>query len=249
MNHNAVQETKATAAELDRAYSEEFIPAVHRIGIPFSILGILFMFLPVLYFWLVCGYSLSSSWIISVIISVVSICGYDWISEPLTYYPMMGSAALYMGFLAGNVYNQRLPVAIAAQKVTKAETHSLKGQVITIIGVGVSVFCNLALLLLTVVAGDKLLAVLPAVIVSAFSFSLPAMMGVTFPMFLETEKGYFKGFLDNLPYIVVGVAAIIFADNHPVLSSYDIMFATLCTVAYSFLHYLWVRHKEAKVND
>lgn len=246
MENNNVKNQQVSEAELERAYSEDFIPAVHRIGIPYSAVAFVLMFLPVLYFYFVCGYTLSSSWIIGVIVSNVSINCYDWITESLTYYPMMGSAPIYMAFLSGNAYNQRLPVAIAAQKMSGAKTHTLKGQIITIIGVGTSIFFNLALLLVTVFVGDKLLSVLPAAVVAAFSFALPSMMGVTFPMFLETDKGYLKGLWQNLPYIIVGVTAVIIADNNDFLCNYDIMFAMICTVCYSFIHYLICKRKAAK---
>lgn len=73
-------------------------------------------------------------------IPVILIFGITAICESLSYAPLIGSGALYMACVIGNVGNMKIPAAINAMKLSNCEPGTPKGDVHALIAVAVSTF-------------------------------------------------------------------------------------------------------------
>lgn len=186
-------------------YKENFMPTVHKIGRATMAIAFVLAFLPVLYFVFVKGYSLPASTYINVTVAIASIGIGMWLTEPLAYWPTLGSAGTYIAYLSGNVGGMRFPVSLAVQSALDADINTPRGQVATIVGIVASVFSNLCILFCIVLGGDWLLTVLPAAVTAAFAFVMPCLFGSMLIMRFNGKNGIVKGFLDNLPYLAVAM--------------------------------------------
>lgn len=193
------------AESAQKDYQENFMPAVHRIGRATMGAAFVLAFLPVIYFILVKGYGLPFSTYLNVGVAIASVGIGMWLTEPLAYWPTLGSAGTYIAYLSGNVGGMRFPVSLAVQSAMKADINKPRGQVVTIVGIVASVFSNLAILFLMVLFGDWLLGVLPAPVTASFAFVMPCLFGGMFCMRFNGKDGIVKGFLRNAPYLAVAV--------------------------------------------
>lgn len=193
------------AKSVDENYRTEFMPAVHRIGRSTMILAFILSFLPVGYFIIVKGFGMPLSQYLSVGAAICSLGLGMWISEPIAYWPVLGSAGTYISYLSGNVGAMRFPVALSIQSNMKADINTPRGQVITIVGIVASVVSNLVLLLVIVFGGEWFVSVLPEVVMGAFGFVMVTLFGAMWMMRFDGKDGVAKGFLENLPYIILAV--------------------------------------------
>jgi hypothetical protein len=193
----------STNADLD--YKKNFMPAVHRIGRSTMALAFIFSFLPVAYFIVVRGFGLPVSQYVKVATAICSLGIGMWISEPIAYWPVLGSAGTYIAYLSGNVGAMRFPVALSVQSNMKADINTPRGQIITIVGIVSSVVANLILLLVIVFGGQWLISVLPDVVMGAFSFVMVTLYGAMWMMRFDGKDGVVKGFLSNLPYLALAI--------------------------------------------
>ena len=51
-----------------------------------------------------------------------------WFVEPVTYYPVLGPAAMYQAFMIGNIANKLLPSALVAQATIGAKAGTKRGE-------------------------------------------------------------------------------------------------------------------------
>ena len=77
----------------------------------------------------------------------------------------------------------RVPCASMAQLSAGVEPGTEKGSVIATIGMATSIIINIAVLTLGVILGSTVLSMLPANIVSALNYLLPALFGALFVQF------------------------------------------------------------------
>lgn len=195
-----------TADEAQKDYQENFMPNVHRIGRITMAISFLLVFLPVLFFYFIVGYSLPLSSYLNVTIAIGSIGIGMWLTEPLAYWPVLGSAGTYIAYLSGNVGGMRFPVALSIQSAMKADINTPRGQVATIVGIVASVFTNLIILLIIVLAGSQLLAILPKSVLAAFGFVMPCLMGCMLMMrFGSGKDGLVKTFTSSAPYLATSI--------------------------------------------
>ena len=97
--------------------------------------------------------------------------------EPIAYFPIVGITGTYMSWLAGNISNMRVPVSALSQTAAGVEEGTPEGDIISTLGIGVSVIVNLIVLVLAVFFGQQVISSLPADIQVAFKFILPAVFG------------------------------------------------------------------------
>lgn len=218
MSENKVN-NQIESEEVRKEYTDVFIPKVHRIGRLTMAAAFVCAFLPVIYFVLVEGFTAPVSSYISVMVSIGSIAIGMWITEPFTYWPVLGSAGVYMSFLAGNTGSMRFPVALNLQSVMNADANTLRGQIVTIVGIASSVVANLVLLLAFVLGGEWLLAVLPEVVMASFSFVMVGLFGSMIAMKWNGKDGLVKGFFDSLPYLAFAIILKLAINKIPALST------------------------------
>lgn len=221
-------DTTAENPAMEADYREKFMPGVHRWGRLTMVIGCLMSFLPVIFLYFVMGFRASADIYAQVTIAVVAYGFSMWVTEPLSYYPILGSAGSYMGYFAGNVGNMRAPVALAIQSTVKEDVNSPRGNVATIIAIAISVFVNLAILSLIVAAGSTIIGFLPKAVLSAFGYTLPSLLASMLTMRVMANP---KRAFQYLP-----VTAIIFLICYytPALKAYSMAICILGTILWAY---------------
>lgn len=222
------ENTKAVSSEVNEDYQQNFMKKVHVIGRGSMVIAAILSFLPIIYFYFVKGWQASGSAYTTVTIAIVAYGFSMWLTEPVSYYPILGSAGTYMGYLAGNVGNMRAPVAMAVQSSLGEEVTSPRGNLATIISIATSVYVNLAILVVIILSGEAILSVLPQIVLDAFTYTLAALYG---SMLTMRVMGNPKRALTYLPVTVV----IYFITNAiPALKSYSLAVCVVGTILVAY---------------
>lgn len=237
-NKNIEIQASVSKEAADKDYVENFMPSVHRIGRSTMAIAFCLSFLPVVYFILVRGYTQPLSAYINTTIAICSIGIGMWLSEPLSYWPVLGSAGTYIAYFSGNVGSMRFPVALNVQSTMKADINTPRGQVITIVGIVASVFSNLIILLAIVLIGNWLLTVLPAAVMASFTFVMPCMFGTMILMRFNGKDGVVKGFFDCLPYLATAIICkLLITYVFTFLASFGMAISVALTVIVAYILY------------
>lgn len=239
------EDTEETSVERD--YEKSFIHSVHRVGRYTMIVGMLVMFFCPFYFYVIKGYDdIPLSAYLSAVIFFGSSYMTNWISSPISYWPLLGSASTYMGYLSGNANGMRAPVASSCTMLFGVDVNSPRGQVISIVGVATSVVSNLIILVIVIIFGDWLLQILPEVISSAFSYITVALFAVILcgRFQLEGQGRVVRGIWSSMPYVIVaGVCRYLFTD---VISTgpFAVLITMVCCVAAAY-----VKHRKEELKE
>lgn len=167
---------------------QKYLKSIVLIGRVVFILSLIVFFMPFVLSWLVLGIQpqwgaitkAAGTWFFMNLIF--------WVVEPLSFFPVIGIPGSFIGGLAGNVSNMRIPCAIAAQKATQTDPGTTKGQIISTIAICISIFVNIIILAIGVLLGQAVLAQLPASVTSSLNFLLPALYGCVFAQFIGDNK-------------------------------------------------------------
>ncbi len=162
---------------------DNYIVGITKIGRTTMLLGMVATLAPALLMTFYFGYNPGISAIIAGAICQISVSGAFWFSEPISYYPIVGRAGLYMTFLSGNTVNVRIPAAISAQQASGHLPGTNKGSIMGTVGMGVSVWVCAILLTISIIAGETLLAKVPASFMTVLSLIIPALFGGIFTQF------------------------------------------------------------------
>ena len=141
------------------------------------------------------------------------------ICENLSFMPIIGSGALYMSCVTGNVSNMKVPAAVNAMEVAGYTAGSDRADVVAIIAVAASTFVTTAIVFLGMLFLEPIYN--NAFLQPAFQNMVPALMGaLLFPFILKAPKQAIipialpiiailvigrKVFSSNQSYIMVGV--------------------------------------------
>lgn len=162
--------------EQKSVYHESYMPYVFKWGKITNLVGAVFLFIPCIILSLM-GYMPPWSAVGAALIIRVSSLFVGWFAEPISYYPSLGAAGVYMGCLVGSMSNIRLPAALVAQEAAGVENGTEQGNCIATIGVAMSVFVNLALLTITVFFGTPVINGLSTETRSVLNYLLPSLFG------------------------------------------------------------------------
>lgn len=162
---------------------DNYLTGITKIGRVTMLLGMLATLLPALLMTFYFGYNPGISAIIAGAVCQISVSGAFWFSEPISYYPIVGRAGLYMTFLSGNTVNVRIPAAISAQQASGHTSGTNKGSIMGTVGMGVSVWICAILLTLSIIAGEAILSKVPASFMTVLSLIIPALFGGIFTQF------------------------------------------------------------------
>lgn len=241
MSENTKKTTGAAinsgSEEAKKDYTEHFMPSVHRIGRGTMAIALVLAFLPILYFVLVKGYTAPVSSYISVAVAICSIGIGMWLTEPLAYWPVLGSAGTYIGYLSGNVGAMRFPVALNLQSAMNADINTPRGQVVTIVGIVSSVFANLVLLLVFVLGGEWVISILPEVVLASFSFVMVGLLGSMLIMRWNGKEGLVKGFLSGLPYLALAMIFKFVISKIPALAAWGMAITVAACILLGYVFY------------
>lgn len=219
---------------------DEYIEEVTRIGRVTILLGVLASLGPALLMTFYFGFNPGIAAIMAGAISQISVSGAFWFSEPISYYPIVGRAGLYMGFLSGNLVNLRIPAAISAQEASGHLSGTNEGSIMGTIGIGISIWVGAFFLTLSIIAGEVLLSKLPPSFLSVLNLIIPALFG-----------GVFMQFGMKSPKVAIFALAISFAmmkivDFIPGKPSFLV---TLVAVFSSIYYAKYLMSKGEKEND
>jgi hypothetical protein len=239
MSKEYKENTAASKASAMADYKDNFMPQVHVIGRATMVIAFVVSFLSVLFYFFIRGYQMPAASYISTIVAIASIGIGMWLTEPLAYWPVLGSAGTYMSYLSGNVGGMRFPVALSVQSSSGTDINDPKGQVATIVGIAVSVFVNLVILLVIVLSGSWLLSVLPQVVLASFALVMPCLLGCMVMLRFSTAKdGFVKAVGTSLPYLITAIASKLIINNLlPFLAAYGTAIAVALCILVAYCIY------------
>ncbi len=191
----------------EQYFEKQYIPKVNRIGKITGYLGVLLSFCPAVALAVVFGLLPNWAALPTAFIAGASAFGVLWFVEPISYFPVVGSAGTYMAFLSGNISNMRIPCASMAQQSAGVEPGTKEGSVIATVGMAVSIVINVAVLTIGAILGASVLSMLPAEVKTALNYLLPALFGallVNFGMKLKSHSAIMLLFAIAL-YFVIGM--------------------------------------------
>ena len=155
--------------------NEAFVKQCVKIGTITLLLGIVANFTPALYLWLGLGVHPPVEDVFKIFLVIASTYAASWITQPITFFPLLGASGSYVTWLAGSGAEIRTPASNMAQKAAGVEQGTPEGNVISTIGVATSVFVSFAVITLFVFAGQALIPMLPVFVKKSFAFILPAV--------------------------------------------------------------------------
>jgi hypothetical protein len=156
------------------------------------------------------------------------------IVEPLTYFPILGPAAMYQAFMIGNISNKLLPAAIVAQDSIGVRPGTKKADLASVMAICGAAMVHLASLLIFVGAlGTWLLSHAPASVLEVTRlYILPAIAGAVLVQAIATAKQ------PRTTFIAVGAALVLMlvvVPLVPALGMYATAVAVAVTIALSWI--------------
>jgi hypothetical protein len=197
----------ALMAHTSTSYEELFTRPVVTAG-RLTLLGALpLSFLPVIYLWM--QYGLAPPWevILTGWFLIASIYGFWYVIEPISYFPVLGTAGTYMSFLSGNIANMRVPCSAVAQEALGVEPGTQKAELVSTLGIGGSIVTSQIVVTLAA-AGNVIISLIPVVLVSAFDYVLPAIFGALFVMF-AIKYPIYGVFALTVTLVLLGVVKVL----------------------------------------
>lgn len=180
-------------------------------------------------------YQISGSALLLAVAAIAAFVGFIWIIEPLSYYPILGPAAMYQAFLIGNISTKLLPATVSAQNEIGAKPGSPQAQLAATAAICSAVVIHVASLVIIVgVLGTWLLAVLPPDLLDAVAtYVVPAVLGAFVIQMLTSN-------LDK-PRLIIGaivlaaVLVFVIAPIHPLLSMFTPLLGVILTATLAML--------------
>lgn len=182
MTENKINNNPLPAEIFHNEYHRKCI----KIGTVFYALVFILSLFPALTLWVVYGVIPSFAQILQSAALIVSASLAWWIVEPLSYFPVFGTAGTYMSFLVGSM-NIRLPSAIAAQSATDSEPGSQRGELMATLGIAGSLITSGVFVTLGAFVGTFILSGLPEYISVSFQY-VPAAIYATFMVGLIVKR-------------------------------------------------------------
>ena len=101
------------------------------------------------------------------------------IVENISYYAIIGAGGVYLSCITGNIMNMKLPCALSGMKIANAEPGSRKGDIISILSIGVSSIVTTTILFLGMLIVGKFFAPLlnNPILKPGFENIMPSLMG------------------------------------------------------------------------
>jgi len=112
-------------------------------------------------------------------LAVAAVFAALWVIEPITYYPILGPAAMYQTFMIGNIANKLLPAVIVAQSAIEAKPGTRRAELAAVMAIGGAAVMHVVSLFIFVgPLGTWLITVVPdSVIEVAQLYIFPAIIG------------------------------------------------------------------------
>lgn len=228
----------ATSLSANAAASmERFDRQTSRYGSITMALGLILSLAGPIYIAFFSGMEVTAGMVWVALLAVAATFGVLWVVEPLTYFPILGSAAMYQAFMIGNISNKLLPAAIVAQSAIDAKPGTKRGDLAAVMAICGAATVHLTSLLVFVgVLGTWLVHNIPAEVIEvARLYILPSLMGAVLVQCIVSMKAL-------RPTIVAVVAALLVNFVVVPLAPATGAFATALVVIASIV-FSWVLRK------
>jgi hypothetical protein len=181
--------TPITAAEAESDLAE-FDRTTSRWGRLTMIAGLILSVAGPLYLVFFTGLDISAAQLWTAFAAVAAVFAIIWIVEPVTYFPILGPAAMYQAFMIGNISSKLLPSALIAQTRIGAKPGTRRGDFAAVAAIcGAAAIHLVSLALFVGVLGTWLISIIPVEIIDvARLYVLPSVLGAVIVQAILTIK-------------------------------------------------------------
>jgi hypothetical protein len=181
--------TPITAAEAESDLAE-FDRTTSRWGRLTMIAGLILSVAGPLYLVLFTGLDISAAQLWTAFAAVAAVFAIIWIVEPVTYFPILGPAAMYQAFMIGNISSKLLPSALIAQTRIGAKPGTRRGDFAAVAAIcGAAAIHLVSLALFVGILGTWLISIIPVEIIDvARLYVLPSVLGAVIVQAILTIK-------------------------------------------------------------
>lgn len=165
-------------------------------GIGAMSFAIIANFVPPVYMWIRYGVFPGTSAVLQVWGLVAAAYGISWVAQPISYFPVVGIAGSYVGWLSGSVGDIRMTGASMGLKAADADPASHEGKVISNIATCTTVFVSASFVTLFTIIGSAIVPLLPEAVTSSFDYILPTLFTAIYADYcVKNFKGNFSAFI------------------------------------------------------
>lgn len=181
--------TPITAAEAQSELAE-FDRTTSRWGRLTMIAGLVFSVAGPLYLVFFTGLDVSAAQLWTAFAAVAAVFAIIWIVEPVTYFPILGPAAMYQAFMIGNISSKLLPSALIAQTRIGAKPGTRRGDFAAVAAIcGAAAIHLVSLAVFVGILGTWLISIIPTEIIDvARLYVLPSVLGAVIVQAILTIK-------------------------------------------------------------
>lgn len=168
-------------AEFD-AITSKWGPITMVLGLIASLAGPLYL--------LFGDFGITTGEVLVAYLAVAAVIGLFWVLEPLTYFPILGPAAMYQAFMIGNISNKLLPAALVAQSTLDVKPGTRKGDLAAVLAICGAAAVHLTSLLVFVgFFGAAILAATPPEMLQVVQvYVLPALIAAVLVQAIFTVR-------------------------------------------------------------
>lgn len=170
--------------------ADEFDATTARWGRITMIIGLIFSMSAPLYLVTFGGLDVTQGQVWTAVLAVAGTFAVIWIVEPLTYFPVLGQAAMYQAFMIGNISSKLLPAAIIAQTNIGAKPGTKRAELAASLAIcGAATMHLLSLLVFVGVLGTWLVGVVPKEVIDVTrTYVLPSVLGAVLVQVIVSMK-------------------------------------------------------------
>lgn len=185
-----------------KVYENDYMPYIIKWGKLTCWISIPMIMIPSLILIIFYGAKITLTGFITALIPLLGSMLAWYIVDPISLFPVLQVPGLYMTYIAGNSKEIRAPAAIAAMSAADVQPGTEHGTAISCLAIATSVFVSITCMTFVAVAGNFLLSILPAAVVSSLNYLLPALYG---SMAMQRAMLDYKTFFIMVPITVVCV--------------------------------------------
>lgn len=156
------------------------------------------------------------------------------IVENISYYAIIGAGGVYLSCITGNIMNMKLPCALSGMKIVGVEPGSRKGDIVSILSIGVSsIVTTIILFLGMLIVGQFITPLLTNPILKpGFDNIMPALMGaIAVPFVIRSPKLAVFPVIVTLILYLSPFSATLFS---PFFQSYTLLAVMLASVVVAY---------------
>lgn len=178
-------------------------------------------------------FSITPSQLVTAYLAVAAVFLAFAIIEPITYFPILGQAAMYQAFMIGNISNKLLPAAVVAQNRIDVRPGSRHGDLAAVAAIcGAAAVHIVSLLLFVGLFGTWLLGVIPESVMEVTQlYILPSILGAVVVQAVVTVR---QARSTAFALLISCLIILVVVPLAPVIGPYGVAITVLLTVLASW---------------